>query len=209
MLGQEFDEGAHLRRDVLAGRVDGIDAQFDGTKLGHQFDQCASGQVIADQKRWLQDHALVRQCCGVARLGVANGTSAEPDAVQVLLIGSKKTAADFFKHDLPTPIELESAIMVVEDEVTRLRALRAAASTLFASDAGIREIALIAGVAEQPELNLTLDAVERTFELLTAVTLGRPIASAGIPVNAAFAATLLILREFMHHLQFTSINVTA
>jgi hypothetical protein len=100
-------------------------------------------------------------------------------------------------------------IMVVEDEVTRLRSIRTTASTLFTSDSGIREISLIAGVAEQPELNLTLDAVERTFEQPTAVAHGRPVASTGIPVDAAFAATLVILREFMHHLQFMSITVTA
>jgi hypothetical protein len=51
--------------------------------------------------------------------------------------------------------------------------------------------------------------VERTFEQLTAVAHGRPVASTGIPVDAAFAATLVILREFMHHLQFMSITVTA
>jgi exopolyphosphatase/pppGpp-phosphohydrolase len=169
----------------------------------------------------------IRQCYSAARIGmadgapitvlrigeeqtaVATGTTTQPDAVCVLSIGSKRTAADFFKHAVPTPIELENAIMVVEDEVTRMHAIRAADSTLFTHDAGIREIALSAGVAEQPATNLTLDAVERTFEQLTAVALGRPIASAGIPVTAAFAATLLILREFMHHLQFTSINVTA
>jgi exopolyphosphatase/pppGpp-phosphohydrolase len=146
---------------------------------------------------------------GEEQTAVATGTMTEPDAVHLLSIGSNRTAAELFKHAVPTPIELENAIMVVEDEVNRLRALHAAASTLFTHDATIHQIALIAGVAEQPDLNLTLEAVERTFEQLTAVALGRPLASAGVPVTAAFAATLLILREFMHHLHFTSINVTA
>ncbi len=169
----------------------------------------------------------IRQCYRATRLGVAQGapitvlhigeeqtamvtgTMTEADAVHALFVGSKRTAVDFFKHDVPTPIELEHAIMTVEDEIARLRAIGVPASRLFTYDAGIREIALIAGVAEQPELNLTLDAVERTFEQLTAVALGKPVASAGIPLIAAFAATLLILREFMHHLQFASITVTA
>ena len=34
-------------------------------------------------------------------------------------------------------------------------------------------------------------------------------ADTGIPDDAAFAATLLILREFMHHLQFASIRISA
>lgn len=145
---------------------------------------------------------------GEAQTAVATGTSAEPDVVLVLSIGSKRTAADFFKHTPPTPGELENAIVVVEDEVTRLRAITATASTLVTADAVIREIALVAGVPDQSELILALDAVEWTFEQLAAFALGRPASSAGIPANAAFAATLLILREFMCHLQFASVTVT-
>lgn len=146
---------------------------------------------------------------GKEQTAVATGTMTEPDVVLVLAIGSRRTAADFFKHTPPTPGELENAIVTVEDEVTRLRQITAIASRLVTSDATIREIALVAGIPGQSELILTLDAVERTFELLAALALGRPASSAGIPANAAFAATLLILREFMHHLQFSSITVTA
>lgn len=145
---------------------------------------------------------------GEEQTAVATGTTTVPDVVLVLAIGSKRTAADFFKHTPPMPGELENAIMVIEDEVTRLRQITAAASRLVTSDAAIREIALVAGGPGQSELILTLDAVERTFELLAAFALGRPASSAGIPANAAFAATLLILREFMHHLQFASVTVT-
>lgn len=146
---------------------------------------------------------------GEEQTAVATGNTPEPDAVFVLNIGAKRTAADFFKHTPPTPAELENAIMVVEDEVSRLRNVTTTASTLFTSDAAIREIALVAGVPGQSERILTLDAVEQTAERLAALALGRPASSAGIPANAAFAATLLILREFMHHLQFSAITVTA
>ena len=148
-----------------------------------------------------------RCCIGEEQTAVVAGTTPEPNAVLVLAIGSRRTATDFFKHTPPTPGELENAIMVVEDGVTRVRAITATAATLVTADAAIREIALVAGVSDQPELILTLDAVERTFEQLAAVTLGRPVSSAGIPANAAFAATLLILREFMHHLRFASVTV--
>ena len=142
---------------------------------------------------------------GNEQTAVAIGTGSDPDAILALAIGSNRTAADFFKHAPPMPSELENAIMVVEDEVTRLRSITATASTLFTSDLAIREIALVAGVSGSPELILTLDAVELTFDKLATLRFGRPASSAGIPANAAFAATLLILREFMHHLQFASI----
>ncbi|MYM95524.1 hypothetical protein [Duganella vulcania] len=42
---------------------------------------------------------------------------------------------------------------------------------------------------------------------LAAVIQGKPAAHEGIPDDNAFAATLLILREFMHHLGFSSIGL--
>lgn len=146
---------------------------------------------------------------GEALTAVATGSAAQPDTVLVFSIGSRKTAADFFKHSPPTPGELENAIMAVEDDVTRLRAITATHSRLFTSDAAIREIALVSGVADQPELLLSIEATEQSFDKLAALAQGRPASSAGIPLDAAFAARLLILREFMHHLQFAAITITA
>ena len=56
-------------------------------------------------------------------------------------------------------------------------------------------------------MTLSLDAVERTFDRLALVINGRPAHFEGIPGGNDFAATLLILREFMHHLQFDEIVV--
>lgn len=144
---------------------------------------------------------------GEEQTDIAFGTDAEPEAVLVLSIGSNRTAVDFFKHAPPTPGEMETAIMVVEDEVTRAGKLLTGHPTLFTKDASIRELALIAGVSDQPEMTLSIEAVERIFDLLASLVLGRPASSAGIPTKPAFAATLLILREFMHHLNFESIRI--
>lgn len=54
-------------------------------------------------------------------------------------------------------------------------------------------------------MELSIDALERTFDRLTSVALGRPASQEGLPDDKPFAATLLILRELMHHLQFASI----
>lgn len=138
---------------------------------------------------------------------IAFGTDAEPEDMLVLSIGSNRTAVDFFKHTPPTPGEMETAIMVVEDEVTRTGKLLTGHPKLFTRDASIRELALIAGVSDQPVMILSIEAVERTFDLLASLVLGRPASIVGIPTTPAFAATLLILREFMHHLQFDSICI--
>jgi len=139
---------------------------------------------------------------------VAAGTGAEPSTVFKLAIGSRNTAAEYFHHDPPTPVEMENAIVAVEDAVASARTIISGGTRLFTTDEAIRKIALISGVPDGAELILSRDAMEQTFERLTEVILGRP-SRGEIPADATFAATLLILREFMHHLQFLSITVNA
>jgi hypothetical protein len=113
---------------------------------------------------------------------------------------------------------MEHAIMTVEDEVIRVRHLTADYPSLYTTDAGVREIAVLAGVAggadvgvhagaDAPVMTLTLDAMESCFDRLAALVQGRPPTQDSLPPTAAFAARLLILREFMHHLKFASITV--
>ena len=82
-------------------------------------------------------------------------------------------------------------------------------SRLVTSDAAIREIARLAGLAPAAQIELPLDAMEQVFQRLTARSLGRPASQDDMPTDTAFAATLLILREFMQHLHFASITVQA
>lgn len=109
----------------------------------------------------------------------------------------------------PTPYELENAIAAVEDEVMRVQAQIVPDSCLVTSDAAIGEIARLAGMAPATPRLLSQDDMEQVFQRLTALSLGRPASQDDMPANAAFAATLLILREFMQHLHFTSITVQA
>ncbi len=102
---------------------------------------------------------------------------------------------------------MENAIMQVEDELFRIRHSILEGSTLSTTDASVRTIARIAGVPEQPNLALTRDLVEQAFNRLAAIVQGRPVSQDSIPTTAEFSATLLILREFMHHLNFASIDV--
>jgi exopolyphosphatase/pppGpp-phosphohydrolase len=144
---------------------------------------------------------------GEEQTAVASGSGVE-SAVITLALGSRRTATDHFKHEPPTAIEMENAIQAVEDEVARVRPMIVRDSKLFTADAVIRDIARLAGVADSTEHALSLDAMERTFDRLAAISLGTPASQEGIPSSAAFAATLLILREFMHHLRFSSIIVS-
>ncbi len=139
---------------------------------------------------------------------VVTGSDAEPTAVLVLVLGAQKTAHDFFRHSPPSPLELENAIVAVEDEVTRVVTVLPGTSTLYCSGSAVREIATLAGVESGDpgtRVSLTLDAIEQTFNRLAAVAEGRPAIQEGLPDSTEFAAALLILREFMHHLRFSSV----
>lgn len=139
--------------------------------------------------------------------------AASPSIVLTLALGQLKTARDFFRGDLPTPLELETAIAQVEDEVyaahARHRAWVPPGALLVpcATDAALHEIASLAGVAMGPLRLLTMDGVERVFNRLVAVSQGRPAAHEGLPVGAPFAAALLVLRELMHHFPFQTLRL--
>ena len=124
----------------------------------------------------------------------------------VLSMGSVKTAK-YFRHSPPTEAEMETAIQLVEDELIRHHHSIVKGAVLTTTDASVRNIAWLGGVDDRPDLTLTIELVEKTFNRLAAIVQGRPTSLDSIPTTAEFSATLLILREFMHHLEFASIDI--
>ncbi len=122
----------------------------------------------------------------------------------VLDLGSASTAQRFFRGDLPTPLELERAIDHVEDELMRAVAWTAGRSTLVTDHPLVRALAQADGAAGAV---LTRDVVEALFQRLASGALGDPSALRGLPAGKEAAATLLILRELMHHLGFSQVVV--
>ncbi|MBP6711594.1 MAG: hypothetical protein KAX89_08120 [Propionivibrio sp.] len=148
-------------------------------------------------------------CIGPMQTHLVYGKGTTVETTVSLAIGSQRTATDHFKHRPPTPGEMEHAIMSVEDAIAQAPAALLAGSNLFTTDAAIRDIALMAGLANQPVMHLGIAEVETTFDRLVYVVQGRPASSEGLPESSEFGATLLILRELMHHQGFSSITVVA
>lgn len=128
------------------------------------------------------------------------------DAIE-LRIGFLKTAEEFFRHYPPTPRELEEAIAAIEDELARARKAVAGDSKLVTTDNVVLEIARIAGVAAASEPILNIEAVEQLYQRFAAIASGAPTTREEAESYAAYAATILILRECMHHLRYASIMV--
>ena len=124
----------------------------------------------------------------------------------MLELGSRRVAREHFRHLLPTEAELEGAIAAIEEEVARAGPMLSKRSTLFTTNEVIRQIATAAGVPAGASMILRLELVEQTFGRFVSEALGQSPRSKGSPLDRESAATLLILREFMHHLQFGSIT---
>ena len=123
-------------------------------------------------------------------------------AQAALALGWRSIARDHFKHDPPSPLEIENAIAAVEDEVERAHKAIAKGGVLRTRDPAIVEIARSAGVPQSAETVLSVEAVEHMFTRLAA-------GARGLPAGGEFSATLLILRELMHHLDFSSVLIDA
>lgn len=144
---------------------------------------------------------------GIDASCVASGRAGEPPWTRRIGVGTAATGRGGLRHDPPTPLEMENAIAAIEDEVMPLAGTLARASPLVVSGSAIPDVARCAGKAGDGAIVLELAEVEQLFEQLAAVAEGRPASSSGLPPGTDFAATLLILREFMHHLGFDSVTL--
>jgi exopolyphosphatase/pppGpp-phosphohydrolase len=122
-----------------------------------------------------------------------------------LALGAQTTARTHFRHNPPSALEMENAIAAVEDLVMPLHRQLPPGLALHTHDAAVRTIARLSGVPEGARMELSIDALEDCFNELAAWVQGRPASQGRLPQDHPFAATLLILRELMHHLGFASI----
>ena len=128
------------------------------------------------------------------------------DAI-ALNIGFVKTATEFFKHNPPTPRELEEAIATIEDELARARTIVVNDSMLITTDKAVLEIARTAGTGSVSGPMLSNEVVEQLYQRLAAVASGAPPTQEETKLYAVHAATIVILREAMHHLRYAAIWV--
>jgi exopolyphosphatase/pppGpp-phosphohydrolase len=135
--------------------------------------------------------------------------SAPPGTARVvpLAFGVRQLVREVLQHTPPTPGELELAIALIEDEVMKAHKLLPTNAALRTTNACLWDVALVINPDAQAGLEVSIDAVEQVFDLLVALSMGRPASIAGIPGDARFAAALLILRELMHHLYLRSIHI--
>lgn len=136
---------------------------------------------------------------GDEHLVVLTGPGDKPETVQQLDLGAARIARDYFRHDPPTSQEIERAIDFAEDEIMRLGKAAVVAATLWITSPALQAWASVSGPT------MSIETIEQWFQRLASASLGQPAAMQGLPNGREAAASLLVLREFMHHRGYASI----
>ena len=130
---------------------------------------------------------------------VLSGQGHKPETARRIELGTARIARDYFHHDPPTSREVERAIDFAEDEIMRLGRPAGVTTTLLSTAPALRAWGAVSGPT------MTIETVEQWFQRLASASLGHPGALQGLPSGREAAATLLVLREFMHHQGHASI----
>lgn len=143
---------------------------------------------------------------GNEQLGIVYVTPESSLHLFLLELGIQSTVREQFKSRMPDALLLENAIAATEDEIANLPKIRGPVPWLICQNPLVREIALRSGLSDAQKIHLPLEVVELCFNRLANVAMGSTTGYEQLPDDPAFAATLLILREFMHHQHFPSIT---
>jgi phospholipase/carboxylesterase len=184
-LAQLQDLGAVATLDRFAGLGHGIDGRV-ADAIGRRLSETVATST------WLH--------FGDEELVVREQTRDQPDTEHRVNVGTARIARDVFRHDPPTAQEIERAIDMTEDAIMQLGRPHDIRAPLLSSSPVLRPWAALSGTT------MTIELVEQWFQQLASASLGQPSAMRGLPTGQEAAATLLLLREFLHHRGHASID---
>ena len=113
----------------------------------------------------------------------------------------------FFKNHTIHGAALERAIEWTEDRIQAAHIDVPAGAQLFTRDAQVWALAQASGAAQSDRPILHVDAVEQTFSRLVLQSMGQASPQEALPATARFFATVVFVRELMHHLHFPQIQL--
>ena len=137
--------------------------------------------------------------------GVATGGQSAPARVIRLPLGVGALARKYFRAPRPGEGAIEAAIAEAEEAIMPLRPLVPAGSRCVSGDSRVAWVAGVLGLEPAPWATLTTETVEHGFNRWVSIALGKPATQDTLPAGAEFAASLLVLREWLHHLSFADI----
>ncbi len=130
--------------------------------------------------------------------------------VITLPIGYDSIASRYFRHTPPTYDDIEYAINDIEDQIEKVaRKIPIEGRTLANDQSFVYTLARQAGVPDSDDMVLRREALEALFGRYAEIAAGRPPQVDEPDTSRRFYAQLLIFREYMHHLKFDRIGVSA
>ena len=160
-------------------------------------------------ERWAHHGPIAVLHLGDDVMALACGRSDQAEVVLTFSLGLRQLVAEVLTHTPPTPLQLELAIETVEEQVMPAHTALPPDAALVTQDAGLWHWAQAMGWCVDVDQELSLATLEEGFNLLVAHAQGRPASVACVPSDPRFAATLVVLRELMHHLHFKRITLLA
>lgn len=133
-----------------------------------------------------------------------------------LNVGSVRLTERFFRHDPPTHPELEAAIEMVEDELSRAGRFEFSGSRLIGVAGTATSLAMLAQGLQEFDVHavtnyrMTTDSVNSLFQTLRGMPSGLILNLSPVMAGRAdvIVAGSLILREVMEHFRFDEVTVS-
>jgi len=144
----------------------------------------------------------VAELQGCTPEGVADGR-----VLGRMAIGHALMEPLFFKNHTLHAAGLERAIEWTEDRIQAAHIDVPVGAQLFTRDAQVWALAQASGVTQSDRPILHVDAVEQTFSRLVMQAMGQASPQEVLPATARFFATVVFVRELMHHLHFPQIQL--
>jgi hypothetical protein len=126
----------------------------------------------------------------------------------IVSLGIRKISEVMFPLSGLSEFTIENSIAIVEDALMSLHNKIPHSVRLVTDKRIFVELSKWAGMINFREAgDLSIDKVEHLFNRLVGLVQGRPRSQDQLPMTPNFSSALLLLREFMHHLNFDSITI--
>jgi len=123
----------------------------------------------------------------------------------ILPVGYQSLVESFFKRDIPSESETEYAINYIEDELMSNTELQNNHANLYSADKNIINIFRKNGIDTD---SLSRRSIEDLFSQYARVVMGAPASELQTKITREDFATVLVLREIMHHLDFEALTLS-
>lgn len=183
------------------------DHDHDHDEHHERDDAAARARATWLRARHALGGALTALEFGEPASAVVVGAGNEPERVIALPLGPGDLARARLGPARPGEAAIEAAIAETEERIMPLRPLLPVGSQCVSRDPRVARIADVLGCASEPWARLDTDLVEQGFNRWVSIALGRPASQDTLPTTPEFGASLLVLREWLHHMGFAGIRI--